>query len=238
MILGVLGTMVWDTIEHPDGAMVERWGGIAYSLAAGAAAAPDHWAIRPIIRVGSDLAEEAWAFLESVPHLDLPGGVVEVDEPNNRVHLRYRDRHHRDEQLTGGVSGWDWAELAPRLEGLDGLYVNMISGFELDADTVARVRDGFAGLRYVDLHSLVLDVDEDGLRVPRRPEQVEVWLGAFHVVQLNERELDIIAGHHEPAAVARAAVRSGARAVLVTSPARASTSCSTCATSSSATCSG
>lgn len=212
----MLGTMVWDTIEHPDGAVVERWGGITYSLAAAAAAAPETWTIRPIIRVGADLAEEAWAFLESVPHLELPGGVVEVEEPNNRVHLRYRDRHHRDEQLTGGVCGWGWSALKPRLEGLDGLFVNLISGFELDAQTVTRLRDGFAGFRYVDLHSLVLDVDEDGLRVPRRPEQVEVWLGAFHGVQLNEWELGIIAGNDEPETVARAAVREGARAVLVT----------------------
>ena len=216
MTLGVLGTMVWDRIDHPDGETVERWGGISYSLAAAAAALPDGWTLRPIIRLGADLAEAGRRFLASVPHLERPGAVVEVDEPNNRVHLRYRDRHHRDEHLTGGVSAWEGPELEPHLEALDGLYVNMISGFELELDTVRDLRDRFRRPRYVDLHSLVLGVGDDGRRVPRRPTRAASWLGAFHVVQANETELEIMAGDGTAEEAARCALRDGARAVLVT----------------------
>ena len=223
MIIGVLGTMVWDRIEHPDGEVVERWGGITYSLAAAAAATPADWTIRPIIRLGRDLADEGWAFLESVPGLDRPGGVVEVDEPNNRVRLDYRDRQHRDEYLTGGVSGWSWEALKPHLEGLDGLYVNMISGFELDHRTAGALGEAGTGLRYVDLHSLVLDVGEHGRRVPRPPAHRDAWLRAFDVVQANERELEIVAGSESPDAVAAAAVRDGTRAILVTRGPRGAT---------------
>jgi hypothetical protein len=213
--LGVLGTMVWDTIEHPSGDVVERWGGITYSLAAAAAAAPAGWRIRPIVRLGTDLADRGWRFLASVPGLELPGAVREVDEPNNRVRLRYRDRHHRDEQLRGGVAGWAWEELAPCLEGLDGLYVNLISGFELGRQTAGRLA-GFDGPRYLDVHSLVLGIDDDGHRIPRRPEAPRAWLDAFHVIQANRSELGTLAGDEAPEAVARAAVRRGVRAVVVT----------------------
>lgn len=216
MTLGVLGTMVWDRIDHPDGDTVERWGGIGYALAAAAAAAPEGWTLRPIVRLGADLADQGRAFLESVPGLELPGAVVVVDEPNNRVHLRYRDRHDRDEHLTGGVGPWEWPDLAPHLEGLDGLYVNMISGFELDHDTAAALRDRFSGPRYIDLHSLVLGVDEDGRRVPRRPDHAPTWLGAFHVVQANETELEVMAGGRPPEDVARTSFAHGARAMVVT----------------------
>ena len=216
MTVGVLGTMVWDRIEHPDGEAVERWGGISYSLAAAAAAVPDGWTIRPILKLGRDLAEPGHALLETIPGLERPGGVVEVDAPNNRVHLRYRDRHDRDEYLTGGVPGWGWDELAPYLDGLDGLYVNMISGFELDARTAEELRDRFHRPRYVDLHSVVLAVDEDGHRTPRRPDRPEAWLTAFHVVQANASELSILAGDEPAETTARSAVRDGARAVLVT----------------------
>lgn len=216
MTLGVLGTMVWDRIDHPDGGVVERWGGITYSLAAAAAALPDGWTVRPIIKLGSDLEAEGRAFLASLPGLELAGAVVPVPEPNNRVRLRYRDRHDRVELLTGGVPGWSWVELAPHLEGLDGLYVNMISGFELDAETAATLRDGFPGPRYVDLHSLVLDVAEDGTRVPRTPAHREVWLHAFHVIQANEMELALMAGEGGAEELARATVQGGARAVVVT----------------------
>ena len=208
--------MVWDTIEHPSGETVERWGGITYSLAAAAAAVPEHWTLRPIIRLGADLADRGRRFLDAVPRLELPGGVVEVAEPNNRVHLRYRDRQHRTEQLTGGVGGWRWAQLEPLLHGLDGLYVNLISGFELDLETVGRLDASFSGRRYLDVHSLVLAVDDDGHRSPRRPDRPEAWLDPFHLIQMNQNELAILAGDGDPEDLPRAAVRRGARAVLVT----------------------
>lgn len=216
MTLGALGTMVWDRIEHPEGETVERWGGISYSLAAMAAAMPRGWTVRPIIRLGADLAREGRAFLGSVPGLAVDDGVMDVDEPNNRVRLQYRDRHHRDEHLMGGVGSWQWAELEPRLEGLDGLYVNLVSGSELDTDTAAMLRERFHGPRYVDIHSLVLGIAEDGTRVPEQPGRPAAWFGAFHVVQLNHRELEVMAGGAPGESAARAAVERGTAAVLVT----------------------
>jgi sugar/nucleoside kinase (ribokinase family) len=208
--------MVWDRIDHPAVEPVERWGGIAYSLAAASAALPDGWTIRPIVRLGRDLAPSARAFLDAVPGLERPGGIREVAEPNNRVRLRYRDAGHRDEQLTGGVGPWRWDELAPALEGLDALYVNLISGFELDLDSATRLRDVVGGPLYVDLHSLLLGMGPEGRRVPRRLPRRDAWLDAFDLIQANERELALVAGDDHPDAVARAAVRRGRGAVLVT----------------------
>jgi sugar/nucleoside kinase (ribokinase family) len=216
MRLGVLGTMVWDRIDHPDAAPVERWGGIAYSLAAAAAALPAGWRIRPLVKVGSDLADPARAFMAAVPGLELPGAVVETDAPNNRVHLEYVDRHHRNEHLTGGVPAWRWPELAPRLEGLDALYVNLISGFELDLPTARRLRSALSGPVYADLHSLLLDVDDHGHRVPRRLGQPDAWLAAFDLVQVNRQELALLGGEGDEWATAIAAVDSGLAAMLVT----------------------
>ncbi len=209
--------MVWDRIDHPDGARVERWGGISYSIAAAAAALPHGWSLRPIVRVGADLATPARAFLESTPGVESLTGVLDVPEPNNRVHLRYRDQHHRQEILSGGVPGWSWEALAPRLEGLDALYVNLISGFELDVAVAARLRPLFPRHPlYVDLHSLLLGVAADGTRVPRTLPDRRQWLAAFDVVQANEEELTLLAAPDDPVEVARDAVRSCGAAVLVT----------------------
>jgi sugar/nucleoside kinase (ribokinase family) len=216
MRLGVLGSMVWDRIDHPDGEPVERWGGISYSLAAAAAAVPAGWMIRPIVKVGRDLAAEALAFMESVPGLERPGGVLETPEPNNRVHLSYRDRDHRDERLSGGVSGWEWAELEPLLHGLDGLYVNLISGFELDLEAAGRLRSVVDGPVYADLHSLLLGVGPGGHRLPAPLERRDEWLAAFDVVQVNETELALLAGSDPALAVADRAVLDGLAALLVT----------------------
>lgn len=208
--------MVWDRIDHPDQTPVERWGGIAYSLAAVSAALPPGWVARPIVKVGRDLADPARGFMAGLPGLEMPGGVVETPEPNNRVQLRYRDRHHRHECLTGGVPPWRWPELEPLLDGLDALYVNLISGFELDLDTATRLRGAVAGPIYGDLHSLLLGVGGSGHRVPRPLERRDEWLAAFDVAQVNEHELQLVAGVDDPWQVADRAVRSGLGALLVT----------------------
>jgi hypothetical protein len=193
--IGVLGTMVWDRIHARDVrvAPVEDWGGIAYAIAGVSAAALPAWSIRPLIRVGSDLSERAFHFFRSIPGLATGDGVRVVAEPNNRVELRYIDRERRAERLTGGVSPWTWAELEPLVRDLDALYINFISGFELDLATAQRLRLSFRGPIYADLHSLLLGVDANGLRVPRPLEAWREWLRCFDIIQMNEDELTLLA---------------------------------------------
>lgn len=223
MRLGVLGTMVWDRIHARDGrdAPVEEWGGIAYALAAATAAAPPGATIVPIIRVGEDLAERAWRHLRTLPGLDLDTGVVVVAEPNNRVELRYEDDARRCERLTGGVGPWDWPSLAPIVRDLDALYVNFISGFELDLATALALRANFDGPLYADIHSLMLGVAPDGTRVPRRLEAWREWLRCFDAVQLNEDELTTLAhAWGDPFLFAADVIGDAPRLVLVTLGAR------------------
>src|SRR6267378_1478013 len=103
--LGVIGSMVWDTIHgrDPAQAAVEEWGGIAYALAALDATLPDDWEIVPLIKVGRDLAPKANDFLRSLRHTPHAARFIEVPEPNNRVTLRYESVERRCEQMTGGV---------------------------------------------------------------------------------------------------------------------------------------
>jgi sugar/nucleoside kinase (ribokinase family) len=83
--------------------------------------------------------------------------------------------------------------LRPHLEGLDALYVNFISGFEMGLDTAIRLRMGFHGPVYADLHSLMLGVGPDGTRIPRPLAHWPEWLKCFDVLQLNEDELATLA---------------------------------------------
>jgi hypothetical protein len=198
MKLGVVGTFVWDTIwtlaDVQAGRPFETWGGVAYSLAGAAAALPDGWEIVPIVKVGSDLADEAHRFMAGLPSVSPGAGVLVVPEPNNRVELRYTDEVRRGERLTGGVNAWEWDELAPRLEGLDALYVNFLSGFEMGLETAERVRASFAGPMYADLHSLFLGCPGAGIRARRSLPEWERWAACFHALQLNEDELEMLGG--------------------------------------------
>lgn len=192
--VGVLGTLIWDKIYQRDGRQgpVEEWGGISYGLEALSAALPPEWLIRPILKVGEDLAEEALRYLRSIPNVETVPGVEVVPLPNTRVELRYQDRDRRLERLTGGAPPWSWEQLEPVLADLDGLFVNFISGFELELETAVRFREGFHGPTYADLHSLFLGITSQGQRVPQELPGWGAWLRAFDAVQMNEDEFDLL----------------------------------------------
>ena len=194
--LGVLGTMVWDTIHRRGGRSepVEEWGGISYGLAAASVALPDGWEVVPVVKVGRDLSERAFRFFRGLPRVRPEDGVRVVAAPNNRVELRYVDRHRRTEHLSGGVPPWTWPELAPIVRSCDALYVNFISGFEMELDTARSLREGYDGPTYTDLHSLFLGVEGGGRRVPRDLPSWNEWLRCFDAVQMNEDEFARLGG--------------------------------------------
>lgn len=214
--VGVVGTFVWDVIHGRDArrAPVEEWGGITYALSAFDAALPADWELAPIVKVGDDLADRARSFLRTLRRLAPGAEPVAVPYPNNRVSLVYRDAERRSEVLTGGVPGWSWIGIAPLLRGLDALYVNLISGWELDLPTLQLVRQHFHGPIYCDLHSLTLGVDATGLRTPRRLEDVEAWCRCVDFLQVNEDEMRLLAD--DPLALSAVALGAGVSALVVT----------------------
>src|SRR2546423_6644544 len=214
--LGVIGSLVWDTIygRDPTQAAVQEWGGIAYALAALDATLRDDWEIVPLIKVGRDLAPRANEFLRSLRRTTHDARFLEVPQPNNRVTLRYESTERRCEQMSGGVSPWTWLELGRLVQDIDALYVNFISGFELTLETAQLLRRGFPRFIYADLHSLFLGKEADGMRAPRPLPQAPAWFGCFNVVQLNEDEMSQLGG--DPLAIAADALRQGCTTLCVT----------------------
>jgi pfkB family carbohydrate kinase len=214
--LGVVGSMVWDTIYGRDPAQpaVQEWGGIAYSLAAFDATLGDDWRIVPLIKVGRDLAARAGEFLGTLHHVAPGARFVEVPAANNRVTLRYHQRERRCEQMSGGVPPWTWPELGPQVTDLDALYVNFISGYEMDLETAQLLRRGFSRFLYADLHSLFLGKEPDGTRVPQPLPDAPAWFGCFDAVQLNAEEMEQLGP--DPLAVAAGALARGCGTLVVT----------------------
>jgi hypothetical protein len=214
--LGVIGTFVWDTIHgrEPLGEPVAEWGGIAYALSALDAALPDDWEIVPLIKVGHDLADRAREFTATLGHVANDAALIGVPYPNNRVELRYETSERRAERLSGGVPGWSWLGLKPLLQGLDALYINFISGWELDLETSRLLRQHFRGPIYCDLHMMVMAVRPDGWREIEPLAHVAEWCSCFDFLQVNEDEAGAMAS--EPMALAATALRANVRALLVT----------------------
>jgi hypothetical protein len=214
--LGVVGSFVWDVIHGRDvrSAPIEEWGGITYALGALDAALPDDWEVVPVMKVGYDLVARAREFLGTLRRVSPDAALVEVPYPNDRVELFYYSSERKSEILHGGVPGWTWLGLRPLLDGLDALYVNLISGFELDLETATLLRQHFKGVVYCDLHSLVLAVQPGGLRTPRPLPDVAAWCRCFDMIQVNEDELRMMAP--DPMGLAATALANGVRSLVVT----------------------
>ena len=197
-------------------APVEEWGGITYALAGLDAALPDDWEIVPIMKVGADLAPRAHAFLRTLRRIAPDAALVEVPYPNNRVELRYVSDERRTEVMSGGVPPWHWLGLKPLLDAarIDALYVNMISGFEMDLEVAQLVRQHFRGPIYCDLHSLLLARLPGGLRAPQPLPNVAAWCACFDVLQVNEDEMALLAP--DPLALAATAMAHGVSCLCVT----------------------
>ncbi len=218
--LGVIGSLVWDEIHgrDPSHGPVEEWGGIAYALASLDAELPSGWRIVPLIKVGRDLAGAAAEFLGSLRRLAPGARCVEVPTPNNRVVLYYESAERRCERMSGGVPGWTWEELGPMVRGLDALYVNFISGFELSLGAAQALRHGFAGPIYADFHSLLLGLRGDGMRVFQPLPEAPNWFGCFNVIQVNEEEMNQLGP--DPLSLAAGMLSLGVGTLIVTLGAR------------------
>ena len=218
MRVGVIGTFVWDVIHgrHHGSVPVTEWGGITYSLAGLDAALPEDWEIVPIMKVGSDLAEKANQYIRGLKRIAPDAALIEVPYANNRVELRYVSDERRTETLTGGVPGWSWIGLKPVLDTakLDALYINFLSGWELDLETATVLRSYFTGPIYCDFHMKVTTVAASGLRVMHPMPNVGEWCACFDFLQVNEDEMSMMAP--DPMALAATAIARGVRCLAVT----------------------
>lgn len=216
MRVGVIGSFVWDVIygRDPRRDPVEEWGGITYALSAFDAALPSSWQVVPLARVGADLWPHARRFVSGLRRVAPDAMPIEVPDANYRVRLDYATDELRSEILRGGVPPWTWAGLRPLLRDLDALYVNLISGFELDLETMQLIRRHFPGPIYLDLHSLLLGIHPDGTRFPQALAEPAGWFACADLLQVNEQEMSLMAP--DPLALSAAAMQAGVQSLLVT----------------------
>ena len=214
--VGVIGSFVWDVIHgrDPRDVPVEEWGGITYGLSAFDAALPPDWEFVPVLKVGSDLAQKARDFVARLDRVAPGMAPIEVPYPNNRVSLYYQSDERRCEMLSGGVPGWHWLGLKPLLVGLDALYINLISGFELDLEVAQLIRQNFSGPIYCDLHSLLLAIQTNGMRTLQPLPNAPAWMRCFDFVQVNEDEMSMMAP--DPMGLAAIAFANGVKTLSIT----------------------
>ena len=117
-----------------------------------------------------------------------------TDTLTNRVRLVYTDETNRTEHCpiilppitTEELS---WVDLA----SFDGLFINMISGFDISLETLKWIREQTAAYIHLDVHALVLGELSQDANIPRRITGVRnwrEWVANVDSIQMNETESD------------------------------------------------
>ena len=221
----MIGHLCMDVIHHPDGTESRGYGGIFYSVAALANLLPPADTIVPVFGVGKEEHDALLERLGGYPNIDV-SGIFTFTGPTNEVHLYYSDTARRIECSKHISDPVSMKRIRPFLH-TDMLLVNMISGFDIELETLDEirmdVRDDHTPV-YLDVHSLTLGVKDDFTRYHRPVEVWRRWLFMIHAAQMNEEEAAILSPEKfDEETLARHALALNTKMLAITRGARGAT---------------
>ena len=190
MKLLTIGHFCLDVIHPQEGPEVQSYGGIYYTLATLATLADTNDTIIPVFGVNRNDYPPLIEHLSRFPNVDT-SGIFSFDEPTNTVHLYYRDKGTRVECSRNIAPPISFERIRRHLS-VDGVLVNMISGFDVTLETVDQVRLAIRShntVMHLDYHSLTLGINGSFERFRRPVPDWRRWAFMVDTVQLNEEEI-------------------------------------------------
>lgn len=192
--LTVIGTITKDTITFPNGKVKKSFGGILYNILPFALLTPQNMVISPVCNLGSDICKKVFSYLKRFDNIDL-SGISIVKKKNNHVHLFYDRRWHKKEILNNLVPQIEFSQIEPYLNS-DCLLINFISGFDIDLNTMRKIKKKSDSRIFMDVHSLILGIKKNGQRFFKVPDLWREYLKIADIVQMNFKEMQIISGSY------------------------------------------
>ncbi len=191
MRITVIGTLNKDLILPFTGAPIESFGGIFYDIAVLSNLSPENEII-PVSFIGEDVETTVKAILNKTSNVSTDG-LVTLPEKNHKVILEYSSPNKRQEKSLFQFPALTWEHIAPFVDS-DMIIVNLISGWDLEKEAFLQLSKIARDRLYLDVHYLVMGLDNLGRRHLRMPENVEDWLSGSKFVQMNEDEYALLAG--------------------------------------------
>jgi hypothetical protein len=188
--IAIIGTINKDLILPFQGASIQSFGGIYYTISALSTIAPDGITLIPISFVGEDIHSKLSALLEGFPNVE-KHGLLTLPQKHHEVILEYVSPEERTEKALFNFPVLEWKNIK-KIKSADFYMVNMITGWDLSLNAFQKLSKKYFEKLYLDVHFLVMGFDKLGKRFPQRPDNIEKWLRGARFIQMNEREFNII----------------------------------------------
>ncbi len=187
----LIGSVVIDTIKTYSGDVYRSPGGITYTLVGLAKLLPDY-EILPVTHVG----KEDLGFFEDLakkfPNISLHG--ITVVEKSNYNVLEYLTKEERVEFFRQNTPGIKFEDVYPFLKA-EAVYVNYIKNDDFALPHLRSLSSYFReGIIYVDVHSLIRKVKDDGSFVPYPYSGWQSLVQYADFIQMNLEEAKFFTG--------------------------------------------
>lgn len=187
----VIGHLCLDIIHPFEGEETRSYGGIYYSVITLARLLEKGDSVIPVFGVNKTDYQPLVDHLSRFPTIDC-SGIFKFDEPTNTVRLDYGKTNETRYESSANIAKPIPYQSIRRHLSVDGILINMISGFDLELETLDHIRMAVrprAIPLHFDFHSLTLGVIKGDQRIRRPVEQWRRWAFMVDTVQLNEEEI-------------------------------------------------
>lgn len=130
------------------------------------------------------------------------------------VKLNVYDDKERDETYSNIVQNLTLP--MNELNKFDGIFINMITGFDINLKQMEEVRKEFNGLIYFDVHTFSRGVRDDMKRNFRRIPAFDKWAKNIDILQVNEEEIQTISDNKNEIDIVREMFSYGIKILIVT----------------------
>jgi len=102
------------------------------------------------------------------------------------------------------------------LSNFNGIFINMVTGFDINLKQMEEIRKEFNGLIYFDVHTFSRGVGDDMRRNFRRIEGFDKWAKNIDILQVNEEEIQTISDEKNEIDIVREMFSNGIKILIVT----------------------
>ena len=130
------------------------------------------------------------------------------------IHLNIiegKERHEKYENITDRIN----LKYDPADEP-DGIFINMITGFDITIEDIKKLRKTFSVPIYIDLHSLCRGIEEGYKRNFRQIPDFKTWAESVDIIQCNENEVFTISDKTSEQEIAKEVLSYGPKYLVVT----------------------